>query len=102
MKRDLGADMDTRSPSLKVLAAAVILAALISLICPSAITIKPIFLLAAVGLALVRPSRPPAKGFCWHDMYVLKSGRLRKGDNIDGIHDAGILVPDLEHGQFHA
>ncbi len=46
--------MDTRTPSLKVLAAAVILAALISLICPSVISIKPIFLLAAVALALVR------------------------------------------------
>ncbi len=46
--------MDTRTPSLKVLAAAVVLAALISLICPSVISIKPIFLLAAVALALVR------------------------------------------------
>lgn len=46
--------MDTRTPALKVLAAAVILAALISLICPSVITVKPIFLLAAIALALVR------------------------------------------------
>ena len=46
--------MDTRTPALKVSAAAVILAALISLICPSVITVKPIFVLAAIALALVR------------------------------------------------
>ena len=47
------AAMDARSPSVKVLAGSVILAALISLFCPSTISIKPIFLLTALGLALV-------------------------------------------------
>ena len=46
--------MDSRRPAVKIAAGAIILAALISLLCPSKISIKPIILLTAIALALVR------------------------------------------------
>lgn len=73
--------MKSGRPFVKVSAGAIVLAALISLVCPSRISIKPVFILAAIGLALVRC--PTDKSFklhmptaLWHWQHPVKFSTL--------------------------
>ena len=76
--------MDPRRPFLTVAAGATVLAAILSLIFPSRITIKPVFVLIAVVLALVRT---PSVQLPCQRLETLSAAKVHLLPHVNALHD---------------